>query len=52
MWAFQLATSWTAYDRELYGDIRWSKGTLTEAKQQAHKEFTSFDGYAVEAVLP
>lgn len=34
-WAFQRSTGWTAFDRELVGEVRWFQGTLTEAKRQA-----------------
>lgn len=34
-WAFQAATNWTAFDRDLTGEIVWANGTLTEAKAAA-----------------
>ena len=34
-WAFQAATNWTAFDRELVGELKFYYGTLTEAKKQA-----------------
>ena len=34
MWAFQKTTNYTAFDRELTGEILWFSGTLAEARKQ------------------
>ena len=36
-WAFQVSVTYTAYERDLRGDVVFVQGTFTEAKAEAAK---------------
>lgn len=48
-WAFQRSTGWTAFDRELVGEVVWVQGTLTAARKEAAR---LLGNPACVAVLP
>lgn len=51
-WAFQETVDWSAFDRDLRGDVWFAPGscTLTEAKKAAREHFAGCEG--ILAVLP